>query len=210
MSNHAWYAARFLLGTEHAAALRVDHQAPGARGFCPLEHRRWVYRGNHQERRVPVLAGYVFVEMRQPDPARWHEVADNKGFYGFIGGQEPAPDRSGIVEALFARSTEEWILEQKIDQPQLSRFHRGDKVRVAGGVLENCSGRIEWVRHRVEGALAMVAISNFFGEEIRAEMPVEYLELLQKEKLGASKTLLDLPIIRSLNNFGLRGEVFTL
>ncbi len=56
----------------------------------------------------------------------------------------------------------------------------------------------------------MVAISNFFGEEIRAEMPVEYLELLQKEKLGASKTLLDLPIIRSLNNFGLRGEVFTL
>src|SRR5947207_14828544 len=129
LSSLSWHVAQFHGGqtrvrdpgsgepvawpVEYAAARAVD--ASGCRAFCPVAYRRWVTRGVKHEQLVPVLSGYVFVEMESGDPHRWHEVAGQRGFYRFIGGAEPQPMRREAVEDLIVRSTDEGVMEAKHD-----------------------------------------------------------------------------------------------
>jgi transcription antitermination factor NusG len=203
---HAWFAARFLSGYELAAAHKADHGEPGARGFCPIEYRRWFHRGKYHERIYPVLAGYAFIEMAKGDIVRWHEVAALKGFYGFIGGAVPVPARAGVgagVEALIARSTDDWVLQAAVLRQERIWLRRGDQVRVAEGVLENCTGQVEWVRPRDGGAVAQVTVRGFFDIEMRVEIPLDYLELLDKTQHKQKDSLLDLPVVRPAEIFSL-------
>lgn len=210
MSSLGWHVAQFFGGqtrvrdpetgkpitwpVEYAAARAVD--ASGCRAFCPVAYRRWVSRGVKHEQLVTVLSGYVFVEMESGDPYRWHEVARQRGFYRFIGGTEPQPMRRKAVEDLIVRSTDEWIMEAKPEAGQIVQFDRGTLVRITFGHLDNCIGVVEWARDRVDGPVAQVRVNKFFGIDIRAEVPVEWLERVGKQEAKRARTLLDLPVIR--------------
>jgi transcription antitermination factor NusG len=206
----SWHVAQFFYGHEHAAARAVggwlfnqvtqswELTSPDVpRAFCPVMYRRWVTRGAKHEQLVPVLSGYVFLEMELGDPHRWHEVAAQRGFHGFIGGEVPQPCRSSVIEALMARSTDEWVLEELQAAPT-AKLDRGTIVRIATGHLENCLGVVEWTRDRRDGPVAQVKINKFFGIDIRAEVPLECLERVGKQEAAKVKSLLDLPVLRAV------------
>jgi transcription antitermination factor NusG len=211
LTHPTWYVAQFSSGQspatdpatgqktswpiEYATAQALDRSS-NMRAFCPVAHRRWVNRGVKHERLMPVLAGYVFVEMEPGDPYRWHEVAGHRGFYGFIGGASPQPCRASSVEDLIIRSTEAWVLEPEPDARRTNHVERGSEVRVLIGHLENCLGTVEWTRDRADGPVAQVRINKFFGMDIRTEMPLEWLVKVGRQEKKA-KSLLDLPVIRA-------------
>lgn len=195
--HHAWFVARFLSGYEEPAARALDRGEPGARSFCPLETRRWQHRGRQLERCVPVLSGYVFVEMTRNDVYRWHGAAEQPGFLGFIGGELPQPALDGRVEDLLSRVTETWLLELDTLKVVASDFDRGDRVRVTEGFLENLIGHVEWTRrHPDYGPVAQVLLRGLFAGEVRAELSVQCLEL--DGHVARPRSLLDLPIVREV------------
>lgn len=196
--HHAWFVARFLSGYEEAAARGLDLGKVGARGFCPLETRRWEHRGKHLERRVAVLAGYVFVEMARFDAYRWHDAAGQPGFLGFIGGELPQPVLDGRVEDMLIRSDYEWTLSLEPLKEQVSEIERGDRVLVIEGLLSNLIGHVEWIRrHPDYGLVVQCTLTGLFAGEIRAELPIQQLEKVKRlDKRERTLSILDLPIIR--------------
>lgn len=191
----AWFVARFYHGFEEKAARAVDGEA--ARGFCPIEVRSWVARGKRHELEVPVLPGYVFVEMQRGDPYRWHEVARRPGFLGFIGGAWPEPALDGRIDDLVARSTEDWRLELSALSENSAILRRGDLVKVITGPLKDLDGHVEWTRQdSTYGPVVQVKLRGLFAvNEIRAELMVRTLERLTARPLKV-KSFLDLPVLR--------------
>src|SRR5579859_5750785 len=106
----SWCAARFMSGYELQAARQLDFTAyeDGLRAFCPLHRREWVHHGTKHTRLFPMLIGYAFVELHRLDPFRWHDVASQKGFLGFIGGAIPDPIRPHLIERLIDGASAEW------------------------------------------------------------------------------------------------------
>ena len=204
MIDRVWYAARFRSGEEAAAARALCNGTVGALvGFCPLVRLRWTHRGSRQERLMPVMAGYVFVEMPPPTGSltspyayRWQEVATQHGFLGFVGGDRPQPARRAEVEDLVVRAcpeTWEMAFESPIT-PQGAYFERGEAVRIAvsGNTL---SGIVEWMRRGA--ATAKVRVRGLFGIEVHSEVPVACLERVALESKRARKTFYDLAIVNS-------------
>jgi transcription antitermination factor NusG len=84
-----WYAARFASGYELPAAKLLDQDPTPYKAFCPAERRKWVNRGTTYVKPFPVIPGYTFVQLPDYFAYRWHDVANTKGYLGFIGGGEP-------------------------------------------------------------------------------------------------------------------------
>jgi transcription termination factor NusG len=134
----AWFAARFVSGTEVAAARRLDGGAQEhlgelpPRAFCPVERRAWHYQGRRHEALVPVIGGYIFVQMLRYDSYRWHATAGQRGFLGFVGDPlAPSPIVAGtLVEDLIARADADWVIEWAATETGRPPLRRGDVVRL--------------------------------------------------------------------------------
>ena len=55
---------------------------------------------------------------------------------------------------------------------------------------------VDAYKFQVSDPVAQVRVNKFFGVDIRAEVPVEWLERVGKQEAKRAKTLLDLPVIR--------------
>lgn len=195
--SHLWFVATFARGHEEHAARSID--GPDGRGFCPLEVRNWVSRGVRRSSRLPVIPGYVFVEMERGDPHRWHDVAGCEGFFGFIGGGDPEPVLDGRVDDMLVRVGDDWVMDLGIVQQESCSLRRGDRVRVVDGVLSNLEGHVEWIRCDARyGWIASCSLRGLFAGDVRAELPVNLLERVTKRQ-ETRRTLLDLPVLRQVS-----------
>lgn len=199
-----WCVAIVHVGHELAAAHKVNRE--DSRSFCLLTPRRWVARGQKHERLVPILSGYVFVEMDPTDSRRWHEVAACKGFGSFIGGAVPMPANQKQVDMILARcevrvDQDTGCLDMVVDlghgELSSSYLGRGAIVKIVDGYLDNCLGVVEWTRRRPDGLVAQVTTRGFFGIDMRVEVPVECLERVG-DKRSARRSLVDLPVQRAV------------
>ena len=139
--------------------------------------------------------GYTFVQLPRYFAHRWHEVANTRGYLGFIGGGEPQRALDGRVEEMILRSTEsDWLMEMPTDAPAKVPFDRGDRVTVITGVLEKLDGRVEWLTKTT----AWVVLRGLFNVgEIKAEVPFGHLRKVgvvgRRQK---PLTFLDFPVVR--------------
>src|SRR5260221_53421 len=121
----SWFALQCLSGHEEKIAQTVAGWALPYRSYCPVQETRWVGRYRNQaERRVPLFAGYVFVDWKPPDDAViWHRVMDLPGAISFIGGEVPTVIREKDLAEHIARTDERGVVRGIEDL--LRRLKRG-------------------------------------------------------------------------------------
>lgn len=127
--ERAWYVAQFRTGLEVRSEQRLAEK--GIDAYVPHEVV-WFSppRQKRVRRRQPLLQGYVFVYLPDPEPP-FSEVRKLEGFVTFLGALEPLPISADIV-----RDIHEAELAGRFDttHKKHDRYQPGDRVKMLTGV----------------------------------------------------------------------------
>lgn len=158
-----WYLATAKSRQEARAVDNLKNQHIEA--FCPTVKVEKLRRGKKQIVTEALFTGYLFINL-SPQHALWHKVRSTRGirdWVRFAGEVAKIPD--GLVSSLI------WANAQPEKQVIISRFNKGEKVRILSGPFAG----LKAIYDKTDGEMRSMILVNFLGQINRLKVPNEQI-----------------------------------